>query len=353
MFHIAKKVYLEYDYAFENRQDFILSSSRWSERFMLSVNGVADPTRVPTFSELLQENFNNKIEDFWKFLLNKNNKFVVYVDSETLTSLQIQYWRSIFENITPESVHILHTSWVESKRLHGYFEKIGSWTKENKWSRANALTDLKFLTLDEIKVLYQNNPPIDALKNIDKSKVSFEYLLADYLADNSTPYKNELFNRVKILTWENWLDELEHLKYEILSGTIDAGQLDPSINVGVGKIESELAKSNILKWTVDPAFGQDIDYIRSTYNYEIFNPCWIKLAEIWDVEYDDMSELNRLVNTDKYEELLMRDINRKYGCSYTRTRFMNKCNQVFATWCYDRKRSNKTNDLSNFKLKRP
>ncbi len=66
MFHIANKVYLEYDYAFENRQDYILSSSRWQERFMLSANDAADPTRVPTFSELLQEKFNNKIEDFWK-----------------------------------------------------------------------------------------------------------------------------------------------------------------------------------------------------------------------------------------------------------------------------------------------
>jgi len=187
---------------------------------------------------------------------------------------------------------------------------------------------------------------------MDKSTVGIEYLLADYFADKLSPYSETLMERVKYLTWDNWLDELEHLKYELLSGTIDIGKLDPTLNITVGNVESELAKSNILSWTVDPLFNEDIDYIRQTYDHTIFNPCWTLLADQWGIPYDDMDELNAMINNDEYENLLLRDINRNYGSSYTRTRFMNKANQTLATWVYDRVREDQIKDLHKFKLKR-
>jgi hypothetical protein len=353
MFHIFNKVYLEYDFSFKVREEFILASERWAERPMISVDDVIAPIHAPSFEELLTSEFNDSIEEFWTSLISKTKKFVVFLDPDTLTKLQVQYWISIFEDATTADIHKLYTSWVESRRLNGYFDRVGSWDRNsNAWTRPNVFTDLKFLSLAEIETLIADTSPVEALKSLDMNTVSFEYLLADYLADNTSPYKAELLERIKVLTWDNWLDELEHLKYEILSGTIDAGKLDTEINVSVGNIETELAKSNLLKWTVDPAFGDDIDYIRSTYDYTIFDPCWTELAKIWGYEYGDMSELNMLINNDRYDDLLARDIARNYGCSYTKDRFMNKCNQVFATYCYDLKRKTQTGQLSGFRLRR-
>jgi hypothetical protein len=206
--------------------------------------------------------------------------------------------------------------------------------------------------LDEIRVLYDRNPPSKVLSAINPNKISFEYLLMDYFArGKKSKYRPEFVRRLKAMTWDNWIDELEHLKYEILSGTLDAGKLDPEIDVSVGNIEDALAKSSFLSWTVDPFFKEDPDYIRQTYDHRIFVPCWQRLADAWDLGYDDMEELNELINQDAYEELLMRDIDRGYGSSYTRTRFMDKANQVLSTWCYEMVRTGDIAALTPFKLR--
>jgi hypothetical protein len=267
--------------------------------------------------------------------------------------LQIEYWKSIFEDLSVDDAHFLHTSYVESRRLVAYNNIIGQWDRtSNTWSRANILSEVDFIDKDSFVELYNSIERSPVLTAMDKTSIGVEYLLADYFGDNETPYKSALFDRIKFLTWDNWIDELEHLKYEILSGTIDAGKLDPTINTTVGNVEEELAKSEMLSWTVDPLFREDVDYIRSAYDPAIFVPCWAKLAEVWGHDYDDMEELNTLINADDYEALLERDIARNYGCSYTSTRFMNKANQSFATWVYECVRKGKTSDLSTFRIKR-
>jgi hypothetical protein len=321
---------------------------------MVTINDIAAPQSANNFNTLLANQYDGDRENFWSDIISKDGNFVVFLDVDTVTALQIQYWSSIFsDSLTVTDMHKLHTSWVESRHLEARFNRVGSWDNTTStWSRPNAYTDLKFLTVAEIQTLIDENPPSAVLMAMDKNKVSFEYLLADYLVDAESPYKTELVERIKFLTWDNWLDELDHLKYEILSGTIDAGKLDSNLNITIGNIESELAKSNILNWTIDPAFGNDIDYIRSTYNPSVFMTCYAKLAEVWEHQYDDMVELSTLINSDQYEQLLERDINRNYGCSYTRTRFLSKANQVFATYCYIKRRENTTGDLAPFMLRR-
>jgi hypothetical protein len=80
--------------------------------------------------------------------------------------------------------------------------------------------------------------------------------------------------------------------------------------------------------------------------------CYTKLAEVWEHQYEDMVQLSNLINADQYEALLNHDVARNFGCSYTKARFMTKCNQVFATYCYDKKRKNATSDLTPFMLRR-
>jgi len=352
MFHIANRVYLEYDYKFHQQYPYIVASSRWKDH-PITISKSELIAQVPSFQELLSERYNNNIETFWSSLLSETRKLIVFVDPETMAKLQFQYWKSIFkDDIKAEDLHKLHASWIESNRLSSYYSLIGSWDRgTNSWSKSNAFTELAIPTLADSTKLFNETVASNTIKSMNKSSISFEYLMAEFFHNNASNYKQELLKRIEFLTWDNWLDELEHLKYEIISGNIDAGKLDTSLRMSIGNIESELAKSDLLKWTVDPAFTNDAEYIKANYDPQIFVNCYIKLAEVWQHDYDDMSQLSRLINEKQYEELLNRDVNRNYGCSYTRTRFFAKSNHVFATWCYDLKRKGQTSQLAPFVLR--
>ena len=345
MFHVFKKVYLEYDYKFEHKGDFITASSRLNTHPMaVSPNEVLG--QYSSFAAMLDEKFDSSVESFWQYLYayEGQSKLIVFVSPDMMTQLQVQYWKNIFsDDLDASSVFKLHTSWVETVRLYSYMESY-----KNK----NLLEEAEFKNEFDINQLFASAETSETLLAIDKNTVSFEYLLADYMSDNRSKYKSELFKRIEYLTWDNWIDELEHLKYEILSGNVDAEKLDPTIKTPLGKVEEGLSKSSFLSWTVDPRFSEGKDYIRATYDYTVFDPCWVKLAEVWQHDYDDMTELNYMINHDDYQGLLIRDIDRNYGCSYTRTRFMDKCNQVFATYCYDKFRKSQTRDLAPFKLRK-
>lgn len=352
MFHIANKIYLEYDHKFHQQYPYIVASNRWSTH-PITVSKSQLVSQVTSFDELIAEKYDNSIENFWTALLEEDRKIVVFVDPETMVKLQFQYWKSIFkDNVTAEDLHKLHASWIESNRLVGYYSLVGQWDPgTSSWTKPNALTELPLPTLEQSTAIFNSTSSSAVLEAMDKTSVSIEYLIADFFHNSATSYKSELLNRLRALTWDNWFDELEHLKYEIISGNIDAGKLDTTLNITIGNIESELAKSNLLSWTVDPSFTNNINYIRENYDPQVFVNCYIKLAEVWEHQYDDMVELSTLINTDQYEELLNRDIARNYGCSYTRTRFFSKANHVFATWCYDLKRKGLTSQLAPFSLR--
>jgi len=352
MFHIANKIYLEYDYKFHQQYPYIVASERWSKH-PITISKSPLVSQVSSFEELLLNNYNNDIENFWTDLLNREGKIVVFLDPQTVTKLQFQYWKSIFQDsITLENLHLLHTSWIESMRLTGYFDLVGTWDPGTEsWTRSNAYTELPIPTLQESQSLYNSTTVSPTLRNMNKTTLSLEYLLADYLYNPNTIYKQVLMEKIKKFTWDNWMDELMHLRYEVLTGNLDLTSIDRNLNISVGNIEQQLSTSNILKWVVDPAFNRDnVEYIRSTYDHQIFNPCWDKTYELWSGGDENMAELNDLINTDQYEELLNRDIARGFGCSYTAKTFYTKSNLVFSTYCYQKKREGKTEDLSNFAL---
>lgn len=353
MFHIVNKTYFEYDFKFSHQYPFTAASSRWTEHPLL-VSNQEIHFEAPSFEALLEEEFDNDIEKFWESVVSKEGKYIYYLAPNRIVELQIQYWRSILKSDpSVETIYFLHKTWVESTRLNAYNHSTNSWSiGGTERVLHGVLSEVNFLSFEEIQVLYDRNPPSETLKKINLNKVSFEYLLLDYFArETKSSYKPEFIRRLKIMAWDNWIDELEHLKYEILSGTVDAGKLDPNLDVKVGNIEEELAKSDILSWTVDPFFKEDPTYIRETYDHRVFIPCWQRLADAWDLGYEDMEEYNELINQDEYEALLMIDVERGYGSSYTRTRFMDKANQVLSTWCYQMVRDENVAALKPFMLR--
>jgi hypothetical protein len=369
MFHLFNKVYLQRDFRFEHTYSFMVASKRWSTHPMI-ISKAETKFQANSFETLLQENFNNDIEQFWLYLQNVKTKFIVYVDPDIFLKLQIQYWKSIFkDNITINEIYTLYSSFVESDRLLTYYDLTRK--KENadflKPKLLDALKDIDKKTLEEITEIFNSTEKSDTLSLLSSENISIEYLLADYFYNNNTSKKSALLNKLKIITWDNIIDEFQHLRFELLFGGIDLNKIDPDLNVGIGNIEEKLKTSNILKWTVDPLFNTNIDYIKSNYTKDFFLIPHYKLQILWnkgnmrDLQgnpidegtgiVEDYTDLLTLIWNDQYETLLQRDIERGYGCIFSFRRMMHKSNHIFTSYLYDKVRNNNTNDLENFILR--
>lgn len=354
MFHLFKTAYLEYDYKFDSiGYKFVMASPLVGDGIALPMSGPLEKDILypvtHSFESLLNDNFNGKIDKFWEKLYMSENKIICYLLPEDLNKLQIQYWKSIFSNSTINDVYFLHKTWIESIRLRSYIN-----TTARDYRNYETRQKLKILSFDEFKNVYESTQISNFLKNgIDFSKISFEYLLADYFYNgSSSSMKTELLNRVKIISVDNFRDELEQLKLEIIFGFLDVNKLYDTIKPEVGTLEEQM-KNSKLSWALDDNFNTDPKYMRENYNYldfiEQFNKINDKVYSIRSEE-DYMKVLTESTIFEKWEELLMEDIKRNYGCIYTWKFFKEKGNQVLATYIYQKIRENKTQDLSPFRL---
>jgi len=354
MFHLFKTAYLHYDYKFDGiGYKFIMASPLVGDGVGLPMGGpdkndILYPV-THSFESLLNDHFNGKIDKFWEKLYNADNKIICYLLPEDLNKLQIQYWKSIFANANINDIYFLHKTWIESIRLRSYIN-----TTARDYRNYETRQKLKILPFNEFKNIYDSVLVSNFLKNgIDFSKLSFEYLLADYFYNgSSSSMKSELLKRVKIISIDNFRDELEQLKFEILFGFLDVNKLDETIKPEIGTLEEQI-KNTKLKWTVDENFNTDPKYIKENYNYldfvDQFDKINDKIYSIWSNE-EYMKVLTELIVHEKWEELLMKDIERNYGCTYTWKFFKEKSNQVLSTYIYQKIRENKTQDLSPFRL---
>lgn len=297
-----------------------------------------------SFEDLIEESFKGNKESFWSKLNERSNKLIVYVDQPTLYKLQLEYLKSIFNHASCKDLYKIHVSFVESARLRSYYA-----ARKHDVRKSTILNTVSALTYVDFEELYNATEISKVLQRLDKSALSFEYLLADYVYNKNTKYKSALLSKVEVITWDNWFDELEQLRYEILFGSLDLNKLDPSLDLKIGTIEDRLAQSETLKWAVDKNFAYNRKYIKSEYDYNNFSPLWEKIYSIYSGE-EDMSELNELINNNKYEELLLRDINRGFGCTYTGEMYKEKSNHVFATYCYQIARQEDKSELACYRL---
>jgi hypothetical protein len=300
----------------------------------------------PTFDDLINEVFGGNKEEFWKDLIARHKKVIMYIKPEQLFALQVEYLKSIFKYAECSDLYKVHVSFIESIRLRSYFVN-----RKSDIRKTVILNSIVPLSYEKFEELYNSTVVSKVLQRIDKTLLSFEYLLADYVFNKNTKYKPALLAKVQVIAWDNWFDELEQLRYEILFGSLDLNQLDPNIKLGIGTIEEVLAQSDSLKWTVDKNFAYNRKYIKTNYDYKTFDPLWDKIYSLYgSSESEDMSKTNELINKDMYEELLTLDINRGFGCIYTGEMFKEKSNHVFATYCYTIARLEDKSQLSAFRL---
>lgn len=345
MFHLFNSVYLDFDFNFQpDGKDFILASDIFGNKPMVTVQNNEAYKSQPTFDDLVNEVFSGNKEELWKDLIARQKKVIMYVNVDQLFALQLEYLKSIFKYAECADLYKVHVSFVESSRLQSYF--VNRKADVRKTVILNSLVPLSYEKFEE---LYNATAVSKTLQRVDKTSLSFEYLLADYIVNKETKYKTALLSKVEVITWDNWFDELEQLRHEILFGSLDLKKLDPSLDFSIGTIEETLAKSETLKWTVDKDFAYNRRYIRSTYDHNMFTPLWAKIYDMYSAK-EDMTELSNLINDNQYEKLLNKDIDRGFGCIYTGELFRERSNHVFATYCYTIARSEDKSPLAAFRL---
>lgn len=349
MFHIANKVYLEYDFRFHQQYPYIVASERWATHPLL-VSKAECHFDANSFDGMLEERFEGDVEKFWEFVTTHEDKLIIFVDPDTHHKLQMQYWKSVFAS-TPSNtdLHLLYTSWIEHARLLSFFDGVGSWDVQGtKWSDCES--ELKVPTKTKTNSLAGTVEASATLQSLDKTKLSFEYLLCDYLAGNDT-HKTNLLARIKTIAQDNWMDEIEHLRYELICGGYDLSLIDPSMSLTTeDSIEKKLAASSLLAWVVDSSITNNPEAALTKYDISVFNNCLTKLGEVKGVSFADIIATNNLIAAEDWEGLLEADVASGFGCSYTKDRFLTKCNNVFATFCYSKKRSGAEADLASFAL---
>jgi hypothetical protein len=346
MFHLFNSVYLQFDFNFDPAgKDFILASDIFGNKPMTTVQNNEVYESQPSFEDLIKKTFSGNKENLWKELINRPAKVILYVKPSKLYELQIEFLKSVFKYASCEDLYKIHISFIESTRLRSYYEM------HNKDNRRKVILDTVHpMEYSAFKEVYDKTVISETLQRVDKSLLSFEYLLADYIYNRSTKYKSALLAKIEIMAWDNWLDELEQLKYEIIFGSLNLNHLDSNLNLDIGTIETQLANSDTLKWVIDRNFTHNKEYIKTTYDYQMFNPLWKQIYAIYSDNNETMDEFNELINNDQYESLLWKDIDRGFGCIYTGEIFKEKSNHVFATYCYNIARSSDTSILASYKL---
>lgn len=349
MFHLFKTAYLEFDYKFESiGYKFIMASHSVTQGlpmgFPESTNELYKTTSC--LDNLISDEFGGNIENFWESLYNREEKVIVYLTKDDLFKLQIQYLKSVLSNSSVEDIYLIHKSFIESMRVRSY---ISTTARDSRNNYTRQLLDIP--SFEEFYALCDTIPVSSFLKNeVDKKTLSFEYLLGDFLyRGNSSPYKEELLKRVKLITWDNWADELEQLRLESIFGFLDMEILEDGLSIDIGEIESTIKSSPKLAWIFDENFKADPDYIREHHDYTYFDDIFARVYAVWNGQ-EDMAELNEMIMNEQYEELLQRDIDRGFGCLYTFELFKEKSNQVLAAYLYRKKRNGQTSDLKSFKL---
>lgn len=345
MFHLFNSVYIDFDFCFEPMgKDFILASNIFGNMPMITIQNNEVYKSQPSFEDLIEKTFSGNTENLWKELIDRHTKVILYVKPSKLYELQIEFLKSVFKYSSCEDLYKIHVSFVESARLRSYYE-----TRDKDSRKKTILDSIHPMEYSAFKEVYDKTVISKTLQRVDKSLLSFEYLLADYVYNRSTKYKSALLAKIEVMTWDNWLDELEQLKYEIIFGSLDLNHLDSNLTLDIGTIEEQLSNSDTLKWVVDRNFTHNRKYIKRTYEYQMFDPLWKKIYAMYSGE-EKMDDLNELINNDEYEKLLWRDIDRGFGCTYTGEMFKAKSNHVFATYCYKVARSENASELAPFRL---
>lgn len=363
MFHLFNRIYLEHEKWYSSKYEYLfLFQSGGKHPLSRTVDFPFE--EIPTFQHYLDDHCSGSEETFWQELINKprKKKFVLYVDSELYFQFQLQYWKSIFENLSVKDAYELHKFYYLDRHLKKYlFHDRGDVTHSD-------FEENSFLNFSEFADRFDKVPVIEALALMHKGNVSFEYLLGDYYFDKKSKYAAAFQTKLKNLCWKIWFDDIEILRSEIINAFYDIKKVIPTAQFSLDdviSVDQFIRSEPCLSWILDKNFNEDnIDYIKDTYSQDVFIEFPKKFRQAWDLRISstDPKILEKITIQDyhlpteqlfegKYIEILEDNIQKNFGCRFVDETLRNKANQLLPCFVYDKVRSGKTEELKFLKLR--
>lgn len=288
-------------------------------------------------------------EAFWASLRLNAGKLLIIARKDYVAELLIQYWKSIFVETSVDTLYALYELFVSNENLHVYREG------ERK-SRMNAPVandeTVEKLTLLDFSEIYNRTEAVQALADIPKRALPFEFLLMSYLAgriDKET--KKILFSKVDMIMRKNIVAKLagsrEELLFEAHNYYLVNGDEEEIITDPLEYIRN----NDSLAWILDTLFeiGTE-DEVLAKYNLNQIKFFFEVHHKLCLEEHDELAIMDFVINK-QYAELIQRDIDDRRGNFFATKTFMNKINGFLISYMYQLKRLNKMDQLSMYVLK--
>jgi hypothetical protein len=363
VFHLFNKIYLEDEKFYSSRYLYDLIATKPKEHPIGRQFGQPFG-EIPGFLQYLATNFGSNEDSFWQGLIERDPKktYVVYLDSTLFTELQLKYWKGIFPHATPEDLYLLYKQYSLDIYLKRHLRADPA---DNVYDFSGV--DAPILNQQKFTKLWEDTPTLQCLREMDKSLLSFEYLMADYFYDPSSPLAPAFLAKIESFAWKSWFNDMEILKGEIANSFYDIHKLFPGLELDVSDITAVkdfLRKDIRIRWMTDPNFRYDnIPYVLSVYDKKIFTDLAENMHKNWGVQLKGRSyeEAQEIVVEDQilqveclfsknYFGLLENNIAKGFGCIFINDELRFKTNQIFPCYLYDLKRRNQTAELKGFRL---
>lgn len=362
MFHLFNKVYLEHELHFNSIGESITLAKEEKEHPVSLLAGMSIG-RVLAFDDYLKEKHQGSLNDFWKFLINQSSErqFTVYTDSEIYLKLQFQFWRNIFADPGPDFLHFLYKFYYQDARLKEF-----KYVYRGLNRFGNKIAHFKKFTDAEFRALYKEIEEIPALQAMDKSAVSFEYLMANYFYDKHSYYAPAFLTKLKDICWKKFFNDAEEMRSEIINSFYDINQIFPDLKItfeDYDEVENHIKKEPMLRWILDPEFNdRNIAYVLRTYPWDIFPKLQSEIdrvsrvkvtlrgKEIKDIDVFNLASQTEQLFTGQYEKMLQDNIEKHFGCVFINNELSHKTNQLLAPYIYEQIRNQEWHKLAPFRL---
>lgn len=363
MLHLFNRIYIEHEQWFNSQYENVILSSKEKFHPISRLAGV-NIGSINSYEDYLKEHYGGEEEQFWQYLMKRtvDKTFVIYTDQILFDRLQIQFWKSIFEDQNPENHYKLYKFFFIDKKLKRFM------AVEQKIKIPDFYERSKLMAFDEFKTLFESIPPIDDLMLMDKSGVSFEFLLANFFISPDSGMTTAFMKKLEDLSWKAFFDNIDILRNEILNSLYDIKQIIPEANIDfndVDSVEAFILSEPKLKWVADPLFhARNREHVLKNYTKENFldifigvAKCWVKTPNITDEElknylgYEDHIQITRCIFDNKFEELIGTSIAKNFGCIFVSDDLNNKANQILPLFIYDKVREKQLSEINFLKLR--
>lgn len=350
MFHLFDNVYLENEKRFfVKHHHYLLFSEHREHPAARYMEGPLLP--IHPMQEMLDEQFNGSEEIFWKTITEnpKERKLILFADDELFFRFKIAYWKSVLKTPTLENLFQLYMYDSLDRKLK-QFSYVGDGLAIN-----NENINVTPLSKEDFFKQAEAISSIKAFTDLDKSRVGFELLLANYFLTGN--YKSAFLDRLKVLSWRAWFDDVEILRSEIINSFYDMKRIFPAVSstfTDANMTEHFILSEPRLSWILDPQISErDIEYVRRTYSKEIFIELGETVLRFMEGKNNNVEEHilpTKYVFEDRYEELLEKNIAKSFGCLFVNDQMKRKSNQLLPLLVYEKVRENKISDLSFMEL---